>query len=632
MKVSVASYNETVLFAASELRKYLKMMFPDQNTELGSFSEAIFVGTLDEAKISVDGRDDGYDLIYIKTEGERGYICGNSERATLLAVYEFLRRQGCRFLFPGLDGEFIPTPAALTDVSLTKKAPCKISGQCIEGSVSIENVLAAIDFAPKVGLNSYMLECYSPFGYMNGWYSHRKNEFKRNENLSLDTAIQWKRLCEAEIAKRGLSYHDMGHGWTTLAFDMNPDTNEICEENLQYLAEINGTRGLFRGEAINTNFCMSSEGAKKKFVNYVVNYAKNHSNVDFLHLWLADGKNNHCECAECQKYIPSELYVGLMNALDEAFTRENLKTKIVFICYGDLFFPPIQNRIKNSDRFYLLFAPFTRDYLTNYGSEPDFSGVQKYERNKLQSPQKLEQCLAYLDNWRNKFDGDVFCYEYHFQAVCFKDFGGIWTAKCAYDDARGIKKNKIAGIIEDQTQRSAYPSGLGVYAWARAMSDEDLTFEDIVSDYFSHAYGADWKSAYEFLCDVSDAFSKEYMLGCFCKGQNLYSPEMQERMIKIKERAESFKAVCEENLIVRERCQSVSWQLLRFHCDFCIRVADVFYEFAGMKFDTATAELKKLNTFLAENEDLYQKYFDLGLFIITMELYFDKAKKMNPQQ
>ena len=133
MKVSVASYNETVLFAASELRKYLKMMFPDQNTELASFSEALFVGTLDEAKISVDGRDDGYDLIYIKTEGERGYICGNSERATLLAVYEFLRRQGCRFLFPGLDGEFIPTPEALTDVSLTKKAPCKCNRSPAKG-------------------------------------------------------------------------------------------------------------------------------------------------------------------------------------------------------------------------------------------------------------------------------------------------------------------------------------------------------------------------------------------------------------------------------------------------------------------------------------------------------------------
>ena len=633
MNIYISSGNETVIYAASELRKYLKMMFPDRHTSITSDGDGIKVGTFAELGVYPPVESDSYDVIYIETKANGGFVAGNTPRATLLAVYEYLRHQGCRWLFPGIDGEFIPAIDALADVSFLKKYTNKIIGQCIEGSVSIQNVLDAIDFAPKVGMNSYMLECYSPFGYMNSWYSHKKNEFKRNENLSLDTAIQWKRLCESEIEKRGLSYHDMGHGWTTLAFDMNPDTNEICEGNLQYLAEINGKRELYHGEAINTNFCMSSAGAKKKFIDYVVNYAKNHSNVDYLHLWLADGKNNHCECAECQKYIPSELYVSLMNELNLELTRQNLQTKIVFICYSDLFFAPVKNKIEKSGRFTLLFAPFARDYLTNYGVEPDFSAVTEYKRNGANHrPETMEQSLAYLDKWREKFDGDVFCYEYHFQSVCFKDFGGIWTAKCAYDDARGIGKNKLCGIIEDQSQRNAYPSGFGVYTFARAMSDPDASFEDIASDYFSHAYGADWKEAYEFLSDVSSAFSKEYMLGCFCKGQNLNSPEFQESMKKIKERAESFKAVCEKNLVVRERCQSVSWQLLRFHCDVCMRLADVFYEFAGMKFDTAEAELKKLNTFLAEHEDFYQNYFDLALFMITMEFYFDKAKKMNPQQ
>lgn len=629
MKLNVSSFNETVLYAAGELKKYLKMMFPDRHTEIGSGCDGIKVGTFEELSVYPPVESDGYDVIYIETKGNEGFVAGSTPRATLLAVYEYLRHQGCRWLFPGIDGEFIPTADVLSDVSFLKKYTYKIIGQCIEGSVSIKNVLDAIDFAPKVGMNSYMLECYSPFGYMNSWYCHKKNEFKKDEKLSLDTAIQWKRLCEAEIGKRGLSYHDMGHGWTTLAFDMNPDTNEVSEENLQYMAEINGKRELHNGSAIETNFCMSSPRGKKKFISYVASYAKNHSNVDYLHLWLADGSNNHCECAECRKYTPAELYVALLNELDEELTRQNLKTKIVFICYSDLIFAPVKNKIENSGRFTLLFAPFSRDYLTNYGVKPDTSALMEYKRNELKYPKTMEQFLGYLGKWRENFLGDVFCYEYHFQSVCFKDFGGIWTAKCAFDDAAGIAKNKLCGIIEDQSQRNAYPSGFGVYTWARAMSDPTLTFEDITRDYFSHAYGSDWEKAYEFLCEISSAFSKEYMLGCFCKGENLMSPTIRENMKKIKETAENFKPICENNLVVRERCRSVSWQLLRFHCDVCIKLADVFYEFAGMKFDTAEAELKKLNTFLAANEDFYQKYFDLALFMITMELFFEKAKKKN---
>ena len=29
-----------------------------------------------------------------------------------------------------------------------------------------------------------------------------------------ETILQWKRQCEVEMQKRGLHFHDMGHGWT----------------------------------------------------------------------------------------------------------------------------------------------------------------------------------------------------------------------------------------------------------------------------------------------------------------------------------------------------------------------------------------------------------------------------------
>lgn len=630
MKISVNSNNETIMYAAGELKKYLKMMLPDMHSELGVFKESIKVGCFDELGVdcSIAGDKDNDEIICIETKGEEGFISGSNPRSVLFAVYEYLRRQGCRWLFPGVDGEYIPVIDSVKDVSAVYKIPFKIRGQCIEGAVSVQNVLAAIDFAPKIGLNSYMLECYSPYGYLNHWYSHKRNETKNDEHLSLQTAIQWKRLFEAEISKRGLLYHDMGHGWTTLAFDMNPDTNEISVENLEFLAEINGKRELFRGSAIDTNFCMSNKKGVRKLIDYIADYAQNHDNVDYLHIWLADGRNNHCECEECLKYIPSELYVRLLNELDKELTRRKIDTKLVFICYSDLFWAPVKEKIENTERFLLLFAPFSRDYLSDYNSSasPDYSSVEDYKRNGLNSPKTIEASLAYLDKWREKFHGDVFCYEYHFQSLCFKDFSGIWTAKCAFDDARGLKKNRLCGIIEDQSQRNAYPTGFGVYTWAKAMSDEEITFDEIVRDYFSHAFGDEWEKAYDYLCKVGDAFSKEYMLGCFAKGDNLINSQMQSNMIKIKQIAKEFKSVCDDGCRAEKRCQSVSWQLLGFHCDFCVKLADVFYEISMGNKVNADEKLKDTNHFLSENEDFYQNYFDMALFKITIELCLNRGE------
>ena len=76
--------------------------------------------------------------------------------------------------------------------------------------------------------------------------------------------------------------------------------------------------------------------------------------MDLLHVWLADGTNNQCECADCAKHLPSDLYVLLLNELDEKFTAAGIDTKIVFLIYVDLLWPPKEYVIKNRDRFLIM--------------------------------------------------------------------------------------------------------------------------------------------------------------------------------------------------------------------------------------------------------------------------------------
>ena len=92
---------------------------------------------------------------------------------------------------------------------------------------------------------------------------------------------------------------------------------------MQYVAMVDGKRSLFGGVPLNTNFCMSNPDARGKVVQYVADYAESHQNVDFLHIWLADGTNNHCECPACAEKTTSDWYILLLNEIDAELTRQN---------------------------------------------------------------------------------------------------------------------------------------------------------------------------------------------------------------------------------------------------------------------------------------------------------------------
>lgn len=56
----------------------------------------------------------------------------------------------------------------------------------------------------------------------------------------------------------------------------------------------------------------------------------------------------------------------LLNEIDEVFTEHQSDKKIVFLIYFELAYPPIKERIKNEDRFVMMFAPYGRDFTKAY--------------------------------------------------------------------------------------------------------------------------------------------------------------------------------------------------------------------------------------------------------------------------
>ena len=635
MHINCKTNCRTSFYAAEELKKYLMMMWPEGGDIPICYEDGngFRIGLTGDFGIKTVVEKPYYDdLIYIDTDENGGIIAVNNERSILLAVYEFLRANGCRWIFVGKDGEFIPHKK-VEKVKCIKKPYLRFRSAATEGAASRENVLDFIEFAPKIGLNSFMTEFDTSYIYHQQYYRHFGNKYRVNEDISNEVALSWKMEFQSEISKRSFMYHDRGHGWTAEPFGVYMMSGpagffggieEVPENVRQYYALVNGKRGFYEGYAINTNLCMSNPETRKLVAEDVVRFAKVHKNVDFLHVWLADNCDNHCECDECRKKIPTDWYVMMLNDIDRELTENGLDTKIVFIMYHELFWAPETVKFNNEDRFILLFAPISRVYTEDYGVEPAKDGVKPFVLNNHPKPRGMAENLAYLKKWREVFHGEAIAFEYHFHWVLFRDFSGLNVAKSVYDDVRTVKKAKLNGFIEDGTLRAAFPNGLPVYAWARAMFDEKLSFDEIVEDYYKTAYGDSWKDAYEYLRKLSLLFDFKYFS---CVGRKLgveaINPQIVQYMRDVAKITEPMKIVSENNIKTPVRCVSVSWQLMRRFCDFILLYSKAFEYLAEGKFKEAKESFHKSVDYAARHEEEMQKYFDLGVFANLMGYVFD---------
>ena len=191
--------NPTIDFAAEELKKYLRMMMPRCGDIKISYSpeakDGFRLGLMADFALDTSEAEDLEldDVLHIDCNAEGGIIAGSNPRSVLLAVYRYLTINGCRWLFPGIDGEFIPIKN-VEPTKYHKMADCRYRGQCNEGAEAQHLMIEEIDFTPKIGMNIFMIEFDNPKAYYDRYYKHMRNEENREpEPVSADTVLQWKR-------------------------------------------------------------------------------------------------------------------------------------------------------------------------------------------------------------------------------------------------------------------------------------------------------------------------------------------------------------------------------------------------------------------------------------------------------
>lgn len=602
---------ETVRFAKAELRKYLGQMgIPPQSADRVVFKPF----SADDSLYPADTLwDDAYRIELSRGEGKIEY---SNERSALFAVYRILTEMGCRFLHPGKHGAYIPKDVdwEAVAVHVESAAANRHRGVCIEGGNSLENVLDMIDFLPKAGYNAYFtqfMECYT---FFERWYTHRGNPLVPPEPFTADMALSMQAEAVRAVKQRGLIYHAVGHGWTCEPLGIPGRQWEavditLTDKQKSFMAEVSGKRGLWRGIPLNTNLCYSNPEVRRVVASYIADYAAEHPEIDVLHVWLADSHNNQCECEACIARRPSDFYVEMLLELDALLTERGSPTKIAFLLYFDLMYPPVVADALPADRFLLMYAPITRSFSASFRDVKPSDTLPPYQRNELIFGPDIAENLGYLKAWQACFDGDSFDYDYHLCAAPFYNPGHMTVCKTLYEDIEAYGTLGLGGLVNCQLQRMHIPHGFGVYLAGHALWEPSLDTCALKKDYFAHMFGtenADWVIKY--LEQLSDIFPMDYMGQDHPKPDSLIASQLNAAY-------ETLMRISWPDLSARTEEQRLALDRLYLYHQLMMLLADYLRFFAAGNRENAKSAWTALKAYAWTHEPQMQDGFDTYCFV-----------------
>lgn len=613
--------NMTSDFAISELTYYLKTIFGVEveisNDEASASVVLDIVKTTDNDTIDITLKDGKCSLV------------GNTNSALLIAVYRLLTEFGAVFTRPGRADEYLPKLAVLDwetkELSIKETASYKHRGVCIEGADSYENIADFLDWLPKINMNSFFVQFENPYSFLKRWYEHEFNPYAEKEPFNNDIAQEMSDRLDEELLKRGLCHHRVGHGWTgeVLGYSSKYGWESgltLPDEKKPLVAELNGKRELYDTAPILTSLCFSNPEVGDKMCDLIVEYAKNRTDVDYLHVWLSDARNNICECENCQKDIPADQYIRILNQLDEALTAEGLDTKICFLLYHELLFAPVKESLANPERYIMMFAPITRTFEMSYADVDYDNGIpapKEYVRNKIVLPNSLEENLSCLFNWQKVFEGDSFVYDYPLGRAHYGDLGYMKISKVIYRDVAYLHNLGLNGYISCQELRAGFPHNFPNFVMGQMLWNNRLNYDDLKATYFEALYGENWQTVVTYLEKLSEYSSCDYFnsIGDRQDADLAVKYEISSRL------AFSFVNILEENITNHYGIQREAWRQLGYHREYVVKLAHALHLMASGNHLEGHLYWRDVLDYIRNHETDFQPHLDVYRVIEVAKNY-----------
>jgi hypothetical protein len=563
--------------------------------------------------------DDGYALLPDKAGF---FLIGQNARSVLFAVYDLLERQGVRFVRPGADGEIVPRGAkfALPSKPIIEKAAHRHRGVCIEGATSLEHALDMVDWCAKKRMNTLFLQFFSSRYFYNQWYARAYNPAYADHEVSDAEAIAKDTQLVTALKKRGMVYHQVGHGWTGTTVGL-PRSGWVTTDEPplpgreRWLAELDGKRELFHKIPINTELCYSHGPALEALVEAIVCYVESHPELDIVHVWLSDAANNKCECADCRKLHISDWYAKIINHLSEALAWRAPGKRFVFLSYIELLWAP--EKVEIDERYgnaVLMFAPISRTYGRSL-DDPSADDGNPYPRpslNQYAAPRSNAFFVRSLAGWRRAFKGDSFDFDYHLMWAVWRHLTDTVVARTYYQDLQQLKELGLDGIVSCQSFRNFYPSGLAMTVLAEALWNPQKSLDGIKKSYLQAAFGDKAAAADDYLQQTErllDTGDPDWVV----------TPLSNADASKLAEAADYLKGALADirswRAGVQEPTQRRSLDILAHHARYLQMIVKVYQAKLQGKTKAASAALDRAAGFLKRSELRDHRFMDTMLML-----------------
>jgi hypothetical protein len=145
------------------------------------------------------------------------------------------------------------------------------------------------------------------------------------------------------------------------------------------------------------------------------------------------------------------------------------------------------------------------------------------------------------------------------------------------------------------------------------MYDKEASFDELREDYFSHAYGENWREILTYLEKISDIFDVKYLEVPHrsTSSRNLISPERVEALKEIAPLcAEMVKKLRAWRKAPQKRIFSLSLRLLELHAEYCTGLAESMILTAEGKADEAFDAFNAFFDSFGSHEFEIERYFD----------------------
>ncbi len=627
--VWLKSRNPAIELAGAELCRYLGLMAG--NSEVAAVTEhppkgtsTIELGLMSDFGLPMEGvRDPARDdVVHADVRGSKGVIAGSNPRSVLFATYRFLEACGCRWIRPGKDGDFVPTRAVDNLAAhFTDRATYRFRGNNNCGTYSLDQMLDKIEWASKVGLNTFFHEFLLPRDLYNTYYKRNYPSLKNPEPRSDEEIRAYHELSIREIKRRGMFYHAAGHGWTSVVLGLPESESDhgarpaVPPGKERFLALVKGKRDLSRGPTF-TDLCYGNPEVRQRIVQCVADYATRHPEVDYLHFWTDDAMNMTCECPLCRDTRLSDLYVEILNGIDAELSRRNNPIKIVFLIYQDLIWPPEKQRLNNPQRFVEMFAPISRRYDKPYDLTATGDDLPPYRLNQNQRPTDEHASMTVLRSWQKVFQGEAFVFDYHMTWHHYRDPGYCGFTKVMAEDIRRLPKMGMDGFVSCQVLRSYFPHGYPMYLHARMLWNPAASTDKLAREYFAGAFGDGSEQVRRYMTTLSDLFAPLYLDRdmLFVKDEAARQAALA-KLAKVSQTVADFQPIIASHSSTGNPAHQQSWKLLSLHADMTLKLAAAVQAKAEKKQKEADALWKQLVEQVAVHEAETDAALDIAWFL-----------------